>query len=122
MFDQTEDLEAMFDLADFAEIATFTVPDPLNPPNGTMNVDVNVIFERNVGTIGVYDRSFFDEKFYDTLVETGRDFFWVPTHKIPAGVKRNTVITFRTKTYYVFQAPFDGDSGVSVIVISKDQA
>lgn len=122
MFDQTEDIDQMFDTEDFAEVAGFVVPDPSDPPDGTMTVNANIIFERNTGDIGVYDRSFFDEKFYALMVRTGKDYFMVPTHRVPTGTKRNTAITFRSKTYYVFQAPFDGDEGVSAIFVSRDQA
>lgn len=122
MFDQTEDLENMFDLDDFGENAIFTVPDPTDLPDGTIDVTAIIIYERNEGTSAVYDRSFFDEKFYSVIVETGKDFFIIPTHKLPAGIKRNTVVQFRSGTYYVFRAPYNGGDGVTAIFISKDQA
>lgn len=122
MFDSTEDLDDMFDLADFAETVRFTLPDPSNPPNGTMTVDVSAYFDRNVGESAVYDRSFFDEKFYSAIVETGKDYLTIPTHRVPATVKRNTPVLVRGVAHFVFRAPYNGGEGLSAIFISKDLA
>lgn len=119
----TEDIEGMFVDDDPAiETATFTVPDPDDLPDGTLELDALCEFIKNVGESAVYDRSFFDKEFYNVVVETSKDWLQLPTHYIPAGVKRNTPVTFRSTQYYVFRAPHDGGHGVAAIFISKDRA
>lgn len=110
----------MFDTDDLAEVAEFTLPDPDDPPN-TMQVSVNVIYETAEGASGIYDRSFFDEKFYSLIIDTQKAFFLAITSQL-SGIKRNTVVSFRNSTYYVFKAPLDDGFGVSIMFISKDQA
>jgi hypothetical protein len=123
MYDQRDDIDGMFIDGDPGiETATFTVPDPANPPSGTMAVAVLCEFIKNVGESAVYDRSFFDKEFYNVVVQTSKDWIEAPTHRLPAGVKRNTVLVVRGTTYYVYRAPYDSGQGVSAVFISKDQA
>jgi hypothetical protein len=122
-YDMTEDIEGMYVDDDPAvETATFTVPDPDDLPDGTLEVDVLCEFIKNVGESSIYDRSFFDKEFYNVVVETSKDWLQLPTHYVPVGVKRNTPVTFRNIQYYVYRAPHDGGHGVSAIFISKDRA
>lgn len=120
----------MFDTDDFGEVAVFTVPDPSDPPDGTMPKNVNVIYETAEGASGIYDRSFFDEKFYSLIIDTQKAFFLVKTSDC-ADIKRNTPVKFRTNNvpsttavdqYYVFKAPLPDGFGVSIMFISKDKA
>lgn len=122
-YDMTRDIEGMFIDGDPAiETATFTVPDPDDLPDGILQLAARCEFIKNVGETAIYDRSFFDKEFYNVVVETSKDWLQLPTHLIPAGVKRNTPVTFRSIQYYVFRAPHDGGHGVAAVFISKDRA
>lgn len=122
-YDQTDDIDGMFEDGDPAiESAVFTVPDPADLPDGTLDVSVLCEFIKNVGESAVYDRSFFDKEFYNVVVQTSKDWLEVPTHKLPTGVKRNTPVLVRSTAYFVFHAPYDGGQGVSAIFISRDRA
>jgi hypothetical protein len=122
-YDMTDDIEGMFIDGDPAvETATFTVPDPEDLPDGTLELPALCEFIKNTGEAAIYDRSFFDKEFYNVVIDTSKDWLQLPTHKIPAGVKRNTPVMFRNIQYYVFLAPHDGGHGVSAIFISKDRA
>jgi len=122
-YDMDEDIEGMYIDGDpGVESATFIVPDPDDLPDGTLELSVLCEFIRNVGEAAIYDRSFYDKEFYNVVVQTTKDWLQLPTHKIPAGVKRNTPLTFRSTQYYVYRAPHDGGHGVSAIFISKDRA
>lgn len=116
-----QDLDAMIDTDDFGEEAVFTVPDPDDPPDGTTTKTINVIYETAEGASGIYDRSFFDEKFYQLIVDTQKAFFLAKTSDC-ADIKRNTPVTFRSTQYYVFKAPLSDGFGISIMFISKDQA
>ena len=106
----------MFDTDDFAEEAVFTIT---TAPMVTRTV--NVIFEQHDGEIAIYDRSFYDEKFYSAIVETGKPFITCLTENL-AGVKRNTPLQLRGKQWYVFKGPIDDGFGISLIFVSKDRA
>lgn len=122
-YDMEDDIEGMFIDGDPAvETATFTVPDPDDLPDGTIELDALCEFIKNVGESAIYDRSFFDKEFYNVVVETSKDWLQLPTNYIPAGVKRNTPVLFRDIQYYVYRAPHDSGHGVSAIFISKDRA
>lgn len=120
LYDQ-DDIKAQFDTDDFGEVATFTLPDPTDPPDGTLEKAVNVIYETAEGAIGIYDRSFFDEKFYQLIIDTQKAFFLARTADC-VGIKRNTPVMFRGTQYYIFKAPLADGFDVSIMFISKDQA
>lgn len=123
MYDQTDDILGMFIDGDPGiETATFTVPDPNDLPDGTLDVAVLCEFIKNVGESAVYDRSFFDKEFYNVVIQTSKDWLEIPTSKIAVGTKRNTPVIVRGTQYYVFHAPYDGGQGVSAVFISKDAA
>lgn len=122
MFDIEDDLDGMFDTDDLAEVATFTIPDPDDPEADPVPTrEVNVIYETAEGAAGIYDRSFFDEKFYSLIIDTQKAFFLCKTSDCD-GIKRNTPVSFRSAQYYVFKAPLSDGFGVSIMFISKDQA
>lgn len=110
----TEDLTDFFDLEDFAEEATFTLA------NST-TVVAAVIFELNEGKIAVYDRSFYDEKFYSAIADTQKAFFTCMTSQV-SGVTRNTPVVLRGQPWFVFGAPLDDGNGISLMFLSKDRA
>lgn len=123
MYDQTDDILGMFMDGDPGiETATFTVPDPDDLPDGTLDVPVLCEFIKNVGESAVYDRSFFDKEFYNLVVQTSKDWLEIPTSKIAAGTVRNTPVMVRGHQYYVFRAPYDSGQGVSAVFISRDIA
>lgn len=123
-YDQTEDIEGMFEDGDpGVETATFTVPDPDDPPDGVLAIDVACELIKNVGEINLFDRSFYDKEFYNVVTQTSKDWIELPTVKVPAGTKRNTPVTVRGTQYYVFRAPYDfTGQGVTAIFVSKDRA
>ena len=111
-----EDLPAFFELADFAENAVFTTV--VGPPATTITVPV--IFEQSDSGIAIYDRSFYDEKFYAAAVESDKPFLTCQTSQVQA-LRRNMTLTIRGVSYYVFAIKSDGQ-GISAIFISKDKA
>lgn len=112
-----EDLDEFFDTDDFAEDAVLVLS--AGPPAVTRTIPV--IWEQTQGKVSVYDRSFYDEKFYSAIVETAKPFLTCKTSDA-AGITRNMPIRLRGNTYYCFNAPIDDGFGVSLIFISEDKA
>jgi hypothetical protein len=103
----TENLNQFFDTRDFGEVAVW---------NATRTF--NAIFNSPEETIQVYDRSFYDQKFYSAEVAVNQVTIECKTTDAASITVNNTVV-IRSTTYYVMYVNTNG-LGTSLIHLSLD--
>jgi hypothetical protein len=107
----TEDLDQFFETNDFGEEAAWT---------GSGSRTFNCIFNSPEETIQVYDRSFYDQKFYSADVAVNQVTIECKTTDT-VGFALNDVIVVRSSTYYIMFVNGNG-LGTSLVHLSKHQA
>lgn len=111
----TERLDLFFDTRDFGDEAVWS--DESSP---TPNLrSFNCIFNSPEETIQIYDRSFYDQKFYSGDVAVNNVSIECKTTDT-ASMRRNQPITVRGVTYYILFVNTNG-LGTSLIHLSLDQ-
>lgn len=109
-----ENLAPFFELKDFGEIAVWSNEASPVPALHTFNC----IFNSPEETIQIYDRSFYDQKFYSADVSVNQISLECKTTDV-AGMRVNQPITIRSTMYYIMFVN-SNMLGTSLIHLSLD--
>jgi hypothetical protein len=103
-FDDSADLDALFDTDDFAVVAEIS-----DPADEDFDLTINVIFDATTEQVTVYG---------ETNVEAANPQFRCKTSDL-ATVKRKYIATIASQAYKIERMEAEGDGKTSVVYLSK---